>query len=105
MRDSRQKRAQEMVSKLGKLGKLGMHIDWQRVQAITGNGTFGRPHIARAMLEKGYVTSVKEAFTKYIGHNKPGYVKQEKITPQEAINRTNITVQRITRTGTPANHK
>ena len=79
---SRQERAYGMVTKLG---KLGIHIEWQRVQEIAGSGSIGRPHIAQAMLERGYVASVKEAFTKYISRDGPAYVEREKITPREAV--------------------
>ncbi len=82
MRHSRRGRAQGMVAKLG---NLGIHIDWQRVQEIAGGSSMGRPHIAQAMLEKGYITSIKEAFTKYIGRDGPAYVEREKLTPAEAV--------------------
>jgi len=81
-RNSRRKRAQGMVAKLE---KLGIHIEWQRVQEIAGSGTMARPHIAQAMLEKGYITSLKEAFTKYISQGGPAYVEREKMTPVEAV--------------------
>jgi hypothetical protein len=81
-RNSRRKRAQGMVAKLE---KLGIHIEWQRVQEIAGSGTIGRPHIAQAMLEKGYITSLREAFTKYISQGGPAYVEREKMTPVEAV--------------------
>ncbi len=82
MRNSRRKRALGMIAKLG---NLGMHIDWGRVQEIAGSGSIGRPHIAQAMLEKGYIASLKEAFTKYIGRDRPAYVKRAKMTPAEAV--------------------
>ncbi len=82
LRNSRQERAQGMVAKLR---SLGVHIDWQRVQEIAGSGSMGRPHIAQAMLEKGYIASIKEAFTKYISRNGPAYVEREKMTPAEAV--------------------
>ena len=82
MRHSRRERASGMVTKLG---KLGIHIEWQRVQEIAGSGSIGRPHIAQAMLEKGYIASIKEAFTRYISRDGPAYVKREKMTPQEAV--------------------
>jgi len=81
-RNSRQGRAQGMIAKLG---KLGIDIDWARVQAIAGDGSIGRPHIARAMLEKGYITRFEEAFEKYIGHGGPAYVERDKMTPAEAV--------------------
>jgi predicted metal-dependent phosphoesterase TrpH len=81
-RNSRQRRAQGMITRLR---DFGIHIDWQRVQEIAGDGSIGRPHIAQAMLEKGYITSFKEAFTRYIGQGGPAYVEREKMTPAEAV--------------------
>lgn len=82
MRQSRQKRAKEMVAKLA---TLGLPVDWQRVQEIAGTGSIGRPHIAQALLEKGYIATIKEAFDKYIARGGPAYVEREKITPAEAV--------------------
>ncbi len=81
-RNSREQRAQGMITKLE---ALGIHIEWQRVQEIAGSGSIGRPHIAQAMLEKGYIALLKEAFTKYIGRGGPAYVEREKLTPVEAV--------------------
>jgi len=80
--NSRFHRAKGMVAKLK---NLGVHIDWERVQEIAGAGSIGRPHIAQAMLEKGYISSIKEAFTKYISRDGPAYVEREKMTPVEAV--------------------
>ncbi|MCL0092011.1 PHP domain-containing protein [Dehalococcoidales bacterium] len=82
LRHSRRERAQGMIAKLR---DLGIHIEWQRVQEIAGSGAIGRPHLAQAMLEKGYVTSVKEAFTNYINQGGPAYVEREKMTPVAAV--------------------
>jgi len=81
-RDSRERRAQGMVTKL--VG-LGIQIDWQRVREIAGDGSIARPHIAQAMLEKGYISSIKEAFDKYIARDGPAYVEREKMTPADAV--------------------
>jgi predicted metal-dependent phosphoesterase TrpH len=70
---------------LTKLKTFGIHIKWQRVQEIAGSGSIGRPHIAQAMLEKGYIASLKEAFVKYIGRGSPAYVERERMTPVEAV--------------------
>jgi len=82
LRSSRRQRAQKMIAKLS---ELGIHIHWQQVQEIAGGGAIGRPHIAQAMLEKGYITSLREAFDKYIGRGAPAYVEREKVTPVEAV--------------------
>jgi hypothetical protein len=81
-RNSRERRAQGMVAKLA---DLGIYIRWQRVKEIAGTGTIARPHIAQAMLEKGYISSIREAFVKYIGRDGPAYVGREKLTPAEAV--------------------
>ena len=82
LRNSRRERAQRMVAKLG---KLGIPIEWERVQEIAGSGSIGRPHLAQAMLEKGHITSLKEAFVKYIGWGRPAYVQREKKPPGEMV--------------------
>ena len=82
LRNSRQERGRKMTAKLA---SLGINIDWPRVQEIADGGSIGRPHIAQAMLEKGYITSLKEAFTRYIGRDGPAYVEREKITPVKAV--------------------
>jgi predicted metal-dependent phosphoesterase TrpH len=82
LRDSRLKRAQQMIAKLG---KLGIKIEWQRVRELAQGGSVCRPHIAQALLEKGYVGSEKEAFDNYIGHDGPAYVERYKLLPVEAV--------------------
>jgi predicted metal-dependent phosphoesterase TrpH len=82
MRHSRQERAERIVARLR---DLGISVEWQQVQEIAGSGSIGRPHIAQAMLDRGYVASVKEAFTKYLGRGCPAYVAWEKMTPARAV--------------------
>jgi 3',5'-nucleoside bisphosphate phosphatase len=88
-RNSRKVRAQKMIDKLA---GMGINIEWNRVEDIAGAGSVGRPHIAQAMLEKGYVPSLREAFNRYIGREAPAYVEREKMTPEEVV-------QLITRVG------
>jgi predicted metal-dependent phosphoesterase TrpH len=82
LRDSRVNRAQRMITKLN---NLGFDIKWERVKEIAGDGSIGRPHIAQALLEKGYIKTFQEAFNKYIGHGCPAYADREKISPVDAV--------------------
>jgi len=82
MRESRLVRAQRMTEKLS---RMGLPVDWDRVQELASGASVGRPHVARAMLEKGYVSSVAGAFDQYIGTNRPAYVERYKVSPVEAI--------------------
>jgi predicted metal-dependent phosphoesterase TrpH len=81
LRNSRIERAQKMIEKLK---NLGVEIDYRRVKEIAGEGSVGRPHIAQALMEKGYISIFREAFDKYIGRNGPAYVERDKVTPVEA---------------------
>lgn len=81
-RYSREGRAQGMVAKLA---ELGIQISWERVREIAGDGAIGRPHIAQAMLEKGHIGSIKQAFDRYIARDGPAYVERDKMTPEEAV--------------------
>lgn len=82
LRSSRITRALKMISKLD---KLGVHIRWERVQELAQGGVLGRLHIAQTMLEGGYVASIQEAFSKYIGRRGPAYAEREKLAPVEAV--------------------
>jgi predicted metal-dependent phosphoesterase TrpH len=82
LRHSRLDRGRKMVDRLN---ELGMTISWSRVQEIAGEGSVGRPHIASAMLENGYINSIKEAFDNFIGNGGPAHVDREKLTPAETV--------------------
>mgnify|MGYP003882781277 CR=1 FL=1 len=82
LREGRIERAQRM---LAKLAALGMPLNWERVRELAAGESVGRPHIARAMLEQGYVSSIDEAFALYLGSQAPAYVARMRVTPAEAI--------------------
>ncbi len=81
-RAERRDRVHRMVARLA---ELGMPIDPERVFAIVREGSAGRPHVARAMVERGYVKTVREAFDKYLASGKPAHVPRAKLTPAEAV--------------------
>ncbi|MBT3363241.1 MAG: PHP domain-containing protein [Chloroflexi bacterium] len=82
LRVSRQMRAENMTAKLN---GLGLSIEYERVLQLADGASVGRPHIAKALLEKGYISDFREAFDKYIGRNGPAYAEREKMLPQEAV--------------------
>ena len=81
-RDGRYGRAEKMTKKLT---ALGAPISFERVKAIAGDASIGRPHVAQALLEAGHITNVSEAFDKYIGRNGPAYVERFRLTPEDAV--------------------
>lgn len=81
-REHRVERAREIVQRLR---HMGMPISFDVVRMRAGHGALGRPHIADILVEEGYVFSFQEAFQKYLGEHKPGYVPKMKLSAQEAI--------------------
>ncbi len=82
LRNSRYERGRKMIAKLA---DMGMDIEWERVLELATGGIIGRPHIAQAMVERGYSSSLQEAFTKYIGRNGSAYIERKKLTPLDAV--------------------
>jgi predicted metal-dependent phosphoesterase TrpH len=68
-----------------KLNELGVAITMQEVEAESGDGVVGRPHIAAILVRKGYVSSIKQAFDKYLGTGALAYFDKERILPREAF--------------------
>ena len=70
---------------LERLDKLGFPLSIEAIQQAAGQGQVGRPHIAQAMMNKGFVQSIDEAFDNYLGNHKPAYVDKYRIACAEAI--------------------
>ena len=81
-REGRVGRGQAMVERLK---SLGLPVEWERVLHFAGDGAVGRPHIALAMVERGYVPGVREAFDLYLGRDGPAYVDRQKLSPEDAV--------------------
>ena len=79
--EKRLSRAARMVEKLNRMGFL---LDYEEIRARC-EGTVGRLHIARAMVEKGYVRHTEASFDKYIGEGREGYVPNECLTMTQAL--------------------
>jgi len=78
-------REQRGIKIVEKLETLGVKIDVEKVLKNAGAGALGRPHIARALVEGGYVKDFNEAFNKYIGENCSAYVDKYKMIPEDAV--------------------
>ncbi len=82
LRKMREQRNSKVVNKLN---ELGVSISLDEVNSKAAGGIAGRPHIARTLVEKGYVEDMVDAFDKYLGVGKPAYFKKSKLTPREGI--------------------
>lgn len=81
LRDARERRGQRMVENLR---EAGFDITWERVRDIA-KGAVGRPHVARALIEKGYAHDVSDAFARYLSRGRPGWSPRYKLYPEDAI--------------------
>lgn len=81
-RESRHQRNPRIIKKLN---ELGLSLTYDEVKALAGTDVVGRPHIARVLMEKGYVTSAKEAFDRYLADGSAAYVPRDLPAPAEAI--------------------
>ncbi len=80
--DERNNRNAVMIEKLK---ELGFEVTLDELEAVSGGKVISRPHYARILVSKGYVSDIHEAFSKYIGDGKKAYVKRTLPCPEEAI--------------------
>ena len=85
LREQRAERRARVVRIAGRLAELGMPIDADEVFALVQEGSAGRPHVARVMMARGYVKSVREAFDRYLRAGGPAHVPRRRLTPAEAV--------------------
>lgn len=78
-------REERMERMIDRLRQIGAPVDPERVRSIAGQGTLGRPHLARALIEAGYVIDLPDAFARYLGWGKPAYVSRPLVAPHDAI--------------------
>jgi 3',5'-nucleoside bisphosphate phosphatase len=80
-------RETRMRDMLDRLAVLGINVAFDDVLAAAGPRpeSLGRPHLARALVNRGYVATVADAFDRYIGDQGPGFVPGALISPFQAI--------------------
>ena len=70
---------------IGRLNELGIAITLDEVRREAGDGQLGRPHIAKQLVKKGIVSSMNQAFDRYLGTDAPAYVDKYRIECGQAI--------------------
>jgi len=80
--NNRHKRNKKIVASLA---EHGMPVTYEEIREEAGEGVVGRPHIARVLIKRGYVSDNKEAFDKWLGEGRPCYFEKETFGPREAI--------------------
>ena len=82
LRAGRHVRASRIVDQLR---ALGLDVNMDMVMHEAGSASVGRPHIARALIRGGSVRDFREAFDRYLGAGRPGFVPKDRVEVREAI--------------------
>ncbi len=82
LQKSRKNRNPKIISRLN---SLGIDISLKTIKMEAGDCQLGRPHIAKALVKRGIVKSMDEAFDKLLGKGKPAYVEKFRISYKQAI--------------------
>jgi 3',5'-nucleoside bisphosphate phosphatase len=82
-RIAREERMLEMLDRLKGLD-IAITLDDVRVQA-KGAASLGRPHLARALVERGHVSTIQEAFDRYLADEGTGFVALQRLSSRHII--------------------
>lgn len=80
-----QARDERNVVMAERLASLGLPITYEEIEAEAGGIGIGRPHAAAVLVRKGLVTSINDAFDRYLAKGKPGYVEKERLDVTTAV--------------------
>lgn len=71
---------------LEKFESIGIHLTMEDLlDGADADTVITRAHFGRALMKKGYISTIQEAFEKYIGEDGPCYVAREYLEPEQAI--------------------
>lgn len=82
MQEERRGRVHQILSKLA---EMGVELTYGEVEAQAGGGTLGRPHVAKALLARGVVHGLDQAFDLYLGNRAPAYVGRSLLSLPDGI--------------------
>jgi 3',5'-nucleoside bisphosphate phosphatase len=83
--DLRAERERRNDKLLDLLAGLGLGITHEEVELEAGSDVIGRPHFAAVLVHHGVVSSVEEAFQRFLAKGAPAYVEREHVEPTEIL--------------------
>lgn len=86
LKEAYQKRYDRNMEMLAAFNKDGFEITVEDLHCGNPKTVITRAHFARALLKRGYVSSVDQAFRKYLNPDRPYYRSRELISPEEVLN-------------------
>ncbi|MBR5453403.1 MAG: PHP domain-containing protein [Clostridia bacterium] len=85
LRDIKEVRRERNRDMCHKLRELGFDITLDEVRENATGDLFGSTHFAATLLKKGYVSSMKEAFDKYLAAGRPAHAEAQCLSPEEGV--------------------
>jgi 3',5'-nucleoside bisphosphate phosphatase len=85
LKSTREARHVRMHAMLSRLQAMGLGVAADAVFSRAREGNVGRPHLARALVERGFVKSTDEAFDRYLGNDRPAFVPRPDVSTADAI--------------------
>ena len=82
LREGRAARNEEIFRRLARLGRP---VSGEEAAAEAGGAVVGRPHIAAALVRKGFAADKGDAFRRFLSRGAPAYAERFRLTPEEAI--------------------
>ena len=70
---------------IARLAALGLPVSMEELEAESGGGGAGRPHVAAILVRKGLASSVQDAFDRWLAKGRPAYVEKKRLDPLPAI--------------------
>ncbi|MBI4543984.1 MAG: PHP domain-containing protein [Gemmatimonadetes bacterium] len=85
-RSAAERRRERVLGMIHRLVEMGVSVTWEEVAAAAGASRMvGRPHLARALVRRGHVQTVAEAFDRLLAEGAPGFLPTELLTPRAAV--------------------
>ncbi len=81
----RMRRRDRMDEMVARLRKAGLQISLDMVLDYAKGGVVGRPHLAMALIDKGYARDIREVYSRFIGYDCPYYVPTKRLALEEAV--------------------
>jgi len=84
-KELKENRINRSLKMIDKLNSMGLKISMEEIKTLTQDDYIGRPHIARILIQKGYVDNMEKAFKLYLNRGQPGYVEKKSLSIDETI--------------------
>ncbi len=82
----REARKNQIRQMSGKLQEAKLNVSYEDILSLSHEqGSLGRPHVAKALVEKAGVPSISEAFSRYLTPKSATFIRRETVSPHEAV--------------------